>query len=339
MFNLTSRTRKNPMKTKPALKPLRIVIAGGTGHIGQQLAAHFHAHGHEVMVIARHSRPAAWPVSIWDGQSLGDWTRAVDGAHVVINLAGRSVNCRYTGANRREIKGTRHRSTQAIGRAIAQASRPPELWMNASTATIYRHALDRPMDEATGELGGDEPGAPSTWRFSIDVATGWEQAFFSASTPATRKIALRSAMVMSPDRDGIFDTLRGLVIRRLGGRAGSGRQFVSWIHELDFVNAIDFLIARPDLAGCINVCSPNPLPNRDFMVALRRACGVRLGLPATKPMLELGAIFLRTETELILKSRRVVPGRLLEAGFKFRFPDWQEAAEDLGKCLRAANHP
>jgi uncharacterized protein (TIGR01777 family) len=286
------------------------------------------------MVIARHMEPSAWPVFIWDGESLGEWTRALDSADVVINLAGRSVNCRYTDANRREIKESRVRSTQAIGRAIAQASRPPGLWINASTATIYRHALDRPMDEATGELGGGEPGAPSTWRFSIDVATGWEQAFLSAPTPATRKIALRSAMVMSPDRGGIFDTLRGLVMRRLGGRAGSGRQFVSWIHELDFVHAVDFLIVGPDLMGCINVCSPNPLPNRDFMAALRRACGVHLGLPATKWMLELGAIFLRSETELILKSRRVVPGRLLEAGFTFRYPDWPEAAEDLARRWR-----
>jgi len=325
------------METKPVLKPLRIVIAGGTGHIGQLLAAHFHAQGHEVLVIARHERQAAWPVITWDGQSLGDWTRAVDGADVVINLAGRSVNCRYTDANRREIKESRVRPTQAIGRAIAQASRPPDLWINASTATIYRHALDRPMDEATGELGGGERGAPSTWRFSIDVATSWEQAFFSASTPATRKIALRSAMVMSPDRSGVFDTLRGLVMRRLGGWAGSGRQFVSWIHELDFVNALEFLIARPELTGCINVCSPNPLLNRDFMAALRRACGIRLGLPAAKWMLELGAIFLRTETELILKSRRVVPGRLLEAGFKFRYPDWPEAAEDLARRWRRVN--
>jgi uncharacterized protein (TIGR01777 family) len=338
MFNSNpSKTKpKTTMETKLLLKRLRIVIAGGTGHIGQLLAAHFHAQGHEVIVIARHAQTAAWPVIIWDGQNLADWMHTVDSADVVINLAGRSVNCRYTDKNRREIKESRVRSTQAIGLAIAQASQPPGLWINASTATIYRHALDRPMDEATGELGGGEPGAPSTWRFSIDVATSWEQAFFSASTPATRKIALRSAMVMNPDRGGIFDTLRGLVIGRLGGQAGSGRQFVSWIHELDFVNAVDFLIARPDLTGRINVCSPNPLPNRDFMAALRRACGVRRSLPATKWMLELGAIFLRTETELILKSRRVVPGRLLEAGFKFRYPDWPEAAQDLMRRRRTA---
>ncbi len=310
-------------------KALRIVIAGGTGHVGRLLAAHFLAQGHKVTPVARHAQPATWPVLLWDGQSLGDWAGAIDGADVVINLAGRSVNCRYTEGNRREIKESRVRSTQLIGQVVAQAARPPDLWMNASTATIYRHALDRPMDEATGELGGNEPGAPSTWKFSIDVATGWEQAFFTALTPGTRKVALRSAMVMSPDRGGIFDTLRGLVSKGLGGRAGSGQQFVSWIHELDFVNAIDFLIARRDVSGCINICSPNPLSNRDFMAALRQACQVGWGLPAAKWMLEIGAVLLRTETELILKSRRVVPRRLLDAGFKFRYPYWPEAARDL----------
>lgn len=201
--------------------------------------------------------------------------------------------------------------------------------MNASTATIYRHAMDRPMDEATGELGGSEPNAPANWRFSIDVAKSWEQAFFSAPTPATHKIALRSAMVMSPDPGGVFDTLRTLIKAGLGGRAGSGRQFVSWIHELDFVRATEFMLARRDLAGCINVSSPCPLRNRDFMSALRAACGFPLGLPATRWMLELGAVLIRTETELILKSRWVIPGRLLNAGFQFQYPEWPAAAQDL----------
>jgi uncharacterized protein (TIGR01777 family) len=265
----------------------------------------------------------------WDGQLLGDWVPVIEGSDVVINMAGRSVNCRYTERNRLEIKESRVRSTQAIGEAIVRTVRPPALWMNASTATIYRHALDRPMDEATGELGGTEPGAPSSWRFSIDVATDWERALFCSPTPATRKIALRSAMVMSPDRGGIFDTLRGLVILGLGGRASSGRQLISWIHELDFVNAIDFLIANGDLAGCINICAPNPLSNRDFMAVLRRACSFPFGLPAAKWMLEVGAMLMRTETELILKSRWVVPRRLLDSGFKFCYPCWPEAAQDL----------
>jgi hypothetical protein len=239
------------------------------------------------------------------------------------------VNCRYNAANRREILASRVQSTRILGEAIAKLKQPPPLWLNSSTATIYRHALDRSMDEKTGELGGNEPNAPSTWRFSIDVAKSWEQAFFASELPNTRKIALRSAMVMSPDRGGIFDTLLRLVRFGLGGASGDGRQFVSWIHEADFIAAIEFLIDREDLRGVVNVSSPNPLPNRQFMQALRTAWGTRVGLPATRWMLETGAIFLRTETELILKSRRVIPRCLQDAGFQFQFPDWLQAAQNL----------
>ena len=200
-------------------------------------------------VLSRNPQPAVR----WDGRTVGDWTHSLDGADVVINLAGRSVNCRYTEANRREIKESRIDSTRVIGAAIAQAARPPVLWMNSSTATIYRHALDRPMDELTGELGGREDDAPFTWRFSIDVAANWEREFFAASAPRTRKLALRSAMIMGPERGGIFDTLRRLVCAGLGGSAASGAQFISWIHDQDFLNAIEFLSARQDLDGCINV--------------------------------------------------------------------------------------
>jgi uncharacterized protein (TIGR01777 family) len=316
---------------------LRIVIPGGSGQVGNVLARHLHAQGHVVTVLSRHPEPLPWQVLPWNGCDLGIWTNAIDGADIVINLAGRNVNCRYTPANRREIMDSRILSTCAIGQAIGQATQPPALWMNASTATIYRHALDRAMDESSGELGGHEPGAPSTWRFSIDVATSWEREFFAAATPRTRKIALRSAMTMSPDRGGIFDTLLRLVRAGLGGKAASGKQFISWIHETDFVRAIDFLIAHQDLSGCINICSPCPLPNQEFMRVLRDAWGTRIGLPATRWMLELGAVFLRTETELILKSRRVVPQRLLEAGFHFNFADWRTAAVDLVNRWRS-NH-
>jgi uncharacterized protein len=311
-----------------------IVIPGGSGQVGRILARHFHASGCDVTVLSRRVIAAPWRVLPWNGRDLGEWARALDGAHLVINLAGRSVNCRYHERNRREIKESRVESTHAVGRAIGQASRPPAVWMNASTATIYRHALDRAMDEATGETGGAERGAPSTWRFSIDVAESWERAFFEMPTPGTRKIALRSSMIMSPDRGGVFDVLTGLVRAGLGGSAGSGAQFVSWIHDADFCRAIEFLISNEQLDGCVNVCSPNPLPNRDFMRALRAAYGVRIGLPAAEWMLEFGAFLLRTETELILKSRRVVPGRLLKAGFTFQFPEWAEAARDLASRWR-----
>jgi uncharacterized protein (TIGR01777 family) len=314
---------------------MRIVITGGSGQVGRILARHFHSHGHTVAVVARNVRPQPWSTIRWDGQHLGEWVNELDGCDVVVNLAGRSVNCRYNEANRREIKESRIVTTRLVGDAIARSSTPPKLWMNASTATIYRHAMDRPMDDVTGEIGGNEAGIPGTWRFSYDVAISWETAFFEAETPHTRKIAMRSAITMSPDRGGAFETLLNLVRVGLGGRSGSGEQFVSWIHDVDFVRAIEFLIARTDLDGCINISSPNPLPNRDFMAALRRAHGVPLGLPATDWMLEVGAFFLRTETELILKSRRVVPRRLVDAGFGFQFPDWSSAAADLVKRWRS----
>jgi len=316
---------------------LRIVLTGGSGQMGTLLARHFDEQGHQVVVIARSVQAAPWRVVEWDGATLGDWSRELERADLLINLAGRSVNCRYTPANRKAIKDSRVQSTLLLGRAIARLAHPPRVWMNASTATIYRHALDRAMDEETGEIGGNERDCPSSWRFSIDVATSWEEAFFSAVAPRTRKIALRSAMTMSPDRGGIFAELLRLVRLGLGGTAGSGDQYVSWIHEADFIRSIEFLMAHEEFEGPVNLAAPNPLPNREFMRALRRAWGTRVGLPAPRPLLELGAVFLRTETELILKSRRVVPGRLLRAGFEFQFPEWPGAARDLVERWRAGN--
>jgi uncharacterized protein len=256
---------------------------------------------------------------------------------VLINLAGKSVDCRYTPANRRAIKESRIQTTDLLGQAIGQSVHPLRLWMNASTATIYRHSLDRPMDEQTGKIGGNEPNAPAKWRFSIDVATSWESAFFAAVTPKTRKIALRSAMNMSPDRGGVFDTLLRLVRFGFGGTTASDQQFVSWIHDVDFLRSIDYLIARDEIDGPVNIASPNPLPNREFMKALRPAWGTRIGLPAASWMLEIGTIFLRTETELVLKSRRVIPGRLVEGGFQFQFPEWAAAAQNLVGRWRATD--
>jgi len=315
---------------------LRIVIPAGNGQVGTVLSRHFHAQGHEVVVLARKPVSAPWRVVSWDGENLGDWTSELENSDVVINLAGRSVNCRYTAANRKAIMDSRTESTRLLGRAIGHLANPPRLWMNASTATIYRHIYDRPMDEKTGEIGGNEPDAPTKWKFSIDVATGWEAAFFEAQTPNVRKVALRSAMIMSPDRGGIFDTLLRLVRFGLGGTAGNGQQFISWIHDADFVSALEFLIAHEEFDGSVNISSPNPLSNRDFMRALRQAWGTRIGLPATNWMLGIGSIVLRTETELVLKSRRVVPGRLLDAGFQFQFPDWPAAAQNLVARWRAS---
>jgi uncharacterized protein (TIGR01777 family) len=293
------------------------------------LAREFHARGDDVVVLSRGDAQVPWQTAEWDGRSVGPWASHVDGADVVINLAGRSVNCRYTARNRREILDSRIESTRAIGDAIAKAVRAPRLWLQSSTATIYADRTDVPNDEATGVIGGDEPGVPETWKFSVEVARAWEEACNAAPTPRTRKVLLRSAMIMSSDTGGIFDTLRTIVRRGLGGKAGSGRQYVSWIHERDFVGALDWLIEREEIAGVVNVASPNPLPQAEFMADLRRAVGAPVGLPATNWMLEVGAFLMGTETELILKSRRVVPGRLLANGFVFAFPRWLEAANDL----------
>ncbi len=309
---------------------MKIIIAGGTGQIGRILTHHFHTIGHEVIVLSRHADDTTpWDTTVWDGQSLGAWADKLNGADVLINLAGRSVNCRYNEQNRQSIKRSRIDSTRILGAAIAHAQQPPRLWLQASTATIYAHRYDAPNDEATGNLGGLEADVPDTWRFSIDVAKSWEQVFNAADTPHTRKVALRSAMVMDPNSGGVFDTMLRLVRFGLGGRMGDGRQYVSWIHYADFIRALEWLIAHESFTGVVNLAAPNPLPNAEFMRVLRQTWGIPFGLPATNWMLEIGTFLLRTETELVLKSRRVVPGRLQAAGFKFDYANWQSAATDL----------
>ena len=307
---------------------MKLIIPGGSGQIGMILARALHERGDEVIILSRSPQHAPWRVVKWDAQTLGDWAAEIDGADVVINLAGRSVNCRYNTENRKLIIDSRVKSTQVVGEAIARASTSPRVWLQASTATIYAHTYDKANDETTGVIGCDA-NAPDAWRFSNDVVTSWERAANEANTPNTRKVLLRSAMVMSPDRGGVFDTLLRLVRFGLGGRSGTGRQYISWIHDRDFVQSILWLIEHDELDGAVNLTSPNSLPNDQFMKALRKAWGIRAGLPATDWMLEIGAFLLRTETELILKSRRVAPGKLLESGFPFQFPEWNDAARDL----------
>lgn len=308
---------------------MRIVIPGGTGQVGTMLARAFDADGHDVVVLSRRPSAAPWRVVQWDARTVGPWAAELEGADVVINLAGRTVNCRYTPGHRREILDSRVESTRVVGEALARCARPPRVWLQASTATIYAHRYDTPNDEATGIIGGNEPDAPAKWRFSIEVATAWERAARETVPDGTRLVLLRSAMVMSPDRGGIFATLLRLVRLGLGGSVAGGRQYVSWIHERDFVRAMYWLIEHPALDGAVNVASPHPLPYRDFMIALRKAARVPIGLPATRWMLAIGAWLMRTEPELVLKSRRVVPTRLLESGYKFEYPEWPAAAADL----------
>ena len=316
-------------------RAMRILLPGGAGQLGTLLARHLHAAGHDVTVLSRTPKPAPWHTLRWDGATLDPaWTSLLEGADAVVHLSGKSVNCRYTARNRKEIIDSRVLPTRVLGRAIEQCASPPKLWMNASTSTFYRDSYDMPQDEERGEIGGSEPGVPDTWRFSIEVARRWEEAFYSSATPATRKIAMRTSMTMSPDPGSVFRVLSNLVRRGLGGRQGTGRQYVSWISDIDFCRATDFLFEHPEIAGPVDFTVPHPLPNRDFMAALRRAWGVRLGLPATKWMLGIGTFLLRTESELVLKSRRVMPGVLTRAGFEFTLPAWPEAARELVRRTR-----
>jgi hypothetical protein len=264
----------------------------------------------------------------WDGRTAGPWTAELDGADAVINLAGRSVDCRYHERNLTEMMRSRIDSTRAVGAAIAAAKNPPKVWLQAATATIYAHRYDAPNDEATGVIGGHEPRVPGLWAKSIAIALAWEAEIKAAPTPRTRKVILRSAMTMSPNRGNVFHVLARHC--RLGfGWFGDGHQYVSWIHEHDFVAAVKWLIAREDLAGAFNLAAPEPLPFREFIGGLRTALGTRLSVPVPNWALEIGTMFLRTESELVLKSRRVVPTRLLQSGFNFRYPQWPAAAAEL----------
>jgi uncharacterized protein (TIGR01777 family) len=306
---------------------MKIVIPGGTGQVGAILRRAFVAAGHEVVLLTRRSDGSGQVA--WDGRTLGPWAAEIDGCDVVVNLAGRSVSCRYTDANLRQMMDSRVESARVVGQAIAEAKAPPRVWLQMSTATIYAHRHDAPNDEATGRIGGTEPGVPDYWAFSVEIARNWEREQTQAETPATRKVALRSAMVMSPDRGGVFDYLLWMARLGLGGSVAGGHQYVSWIHAEDFSRAVEFLIEHEDFTGPVNLAAPNPLPQRDFMRTLRRSWGMPFALPATKSMASLGAWVLRSDTELLLKSRRVVPGRLLDAGFDFSFAAWPEASADL----------
>jgi len=305
----------------------RIILAGGSGFLGRALASHFQDAGHEVVILTRSPKPASGSVReiVWDGRSLGDWAKDLEDATAVINLTGKSVNCRYTARNRKEIIDSRVNSTRVIGEAIAKCNEPPRVWLNSSSATIYKHSFDKPMDESCET--GATPEAKDA--FSIEVIEQWERELAEGQTPRTRKVALRTSMVLGNAKNSVVPVLRRLARFGLGGKMGSGKQMVSWIHEEDFCRAVEWIIAHENLSGHVNMTAPNPLPNREMMHAVRKVCSAPFGLPATEWMLEVGAFFLRTETELIIKSRNAIPRKLIESGFQFQFPVFQNALADL----------
>lgn len=319
-------------------RQLRIVIPGGTGQLGTMLARHFHEQGHLVSTITRFPKPHEWESVHWDAQNLGDWASSFNGADAVINLAGQSVRCRYTAANKRLILSSRVRTTQLVGEAISRCAQPPGVWLNASTANIYPHSLEHEWDDVANGSVIPEINAPRGWSFSVEVAQAWEAAVSEAHTPKTRKVMLRMASVMGLDKGKAFDNWLRLVRMGWGGEVGNGEQYVSWIHDFDFVRSVEFLIEQGEMNGPVNISSPRPLENHQFMCSLRRCwCTSYFGLPMPKWLVGTVGFCIRREPELVLKSLRVIPRRLLDAGFSFHFPEWRGACANLVERWRVAN--
>ncbi|RPD50177.1 TIGR01777 family protein [Hymenobacter sediminis] len=296
-----------------------MILAGGTGFLGRHVAKYFRQLGYEVITLTRHAR--RFGEIAWDGRTLGSWAASLEGAAVVLNLAGKSVDCRYNAVNKYAITRSRTESTRVLGEAIARCHNPPAVWLNSSTATIYQHTEDtQPANtEMTGVIGRD---------FSEMVAQQWEAEFWLAQVPHTRRVALRTAIVLGAD-GGALPVMARLARVGLCTPQGNGQQWVSWLHVADFCRAVEFLLSRPTLEGTVNLCAPQPLRNHEFNALLNQYYQPRWHLPQPQWLLELGAFLLRTETELILKSRKVVPQRLQEAGFQFNYPACELALADL----------
>ena len=300
----------------------KLVIAAGTGFLGQVLVDYFKDKVSEIIVLTRGKPRYENGIKFvhWNATTFTGWESELENADVLINLAGKSVDCRYNAANKKEILDSRINSTSVLNLAVLMCQNPPKHWLNSSTATIYRHSLDKQMNETTGEIGAD---------FSMNIAKTWEQTFFEIETPKTLKTALRTSIVLGKS-GGAFVPLKNLVKYGFGGKQGSGKQFVSWIHEFDFARAVEFVIKK-QLTGAINIVSPKPIPNSDFMRALRKAFQVRSGFAIGRKMLEFGAGIIGTETELVLKSRNVIPERLQQNGFEFAFGEPETAFKNLAE--------
>ncbi|MFD0766001.1 TIGR01777 family oxidoreductase [Mucilaginibacter lutimaris] len=303
------------------MKYHKLILAGGNGQIGKALAEHYKYDAEEIIILSRRPQPDKGNIKtlVWDGRTQGDWAKELEDADMLINLCGKNVNCRYTKANRDEIISSRVEPTTLLGKVADGLINPPKLWINAASATIYRHAEDRPQDEETGEIG---------YGFSIEVCKIWEKTFFDQPTPKTRKVALRIGIVLGR-KDGALPRLINLVRAGMGGQQGDGQQYVSWVHEQDVVKATEWLMQHQNIDGVVNCTAPEPIKNAELMKELRHAIGIPFGLPAPAWLLEMGAAIIGTETELILKSRWVLPKRLLDGGFEFQFAKAEHALKDI----------
>ncbi len=298
----------------------KLIIAAGTGFLGQVLVNHFKDKFEEIVILTRGKSEIKDNVRYvkWNAKTFSGWEKELENTDVLLNLAGKSVDCRYTEENKKEILDSRLESTRILNLAILQCQNPPKHWLNSSTSTIYRHSLDKQMDEENGEIGND---------FSMNVAKSWEKVFFETTTPKTLKTALRTSIVLGKN-GGAYLPLKNLVKVGFGGKQGKGNQFISWIHEKDFARAVAFILER-ELTGVINIVSPEPVRNASFMKTLRKSLGIPTGIPISERLLKFGAGVIGTETELVLKSRNVIPKRLLENGFKFEFGVLEKALEEL----------
>lgn len=299
----------------------KIVIAGGSGFLGQALIDFYLPKNYEIVVLTRNAKETGNDMLRyveWNAKTLDLWLTELEGIEMLINLTGKSVDCRYNEKNKAEILNSRILATEVLGEAIKACAVPPKVWMNSSTATIYEHSLTTKMTEATGVIGDD---------FSMNVAKSWEKAFYNIKTPRTQKIALRTSIVLGKN-GGAFIPLKNLTKVGLGGTQGTGNQKVSWIHEHDFCRAVDFLFTK-NKEGIFNITSPNPLANKSFMQTLRHVLKMPIGIPQPKWLLNFGAKIINTEAELILKSRYVIPEKLVLAGFQFNYPTAETAIQEI----------
>lgn len=309
----------------------RIVIAAGTGFIGSSFVEYF-GESNDIIILTRHARPSSGRIRYeqWDGEHQGNWIHALEDADLLINLTGKSVNCRYNASNKQAIVNSRVNATRALGAAILTLKNPPKVWINAGSATIYRHAEDRPMDEFNGEIEND---------FSVQVCKLWEQSFNSITLPRTRKIILRIGITLGWKPGGVMQPYLNLIKAGLGGHQGSGKQMYTWIHITDVCRMVAWLYENDALSGVFNCTAPHPVTNKVFMKTLRHAAGYRFGLPAPVPLLKAGAMLIGTEAELLLKSRWVLPARATREGFTFQFPELAGACSDIVAHLpRSAYH-
>ncbi|WP_027392612.1 TIGR01777 family oxidoreductase [Aquimarina latercula] len=303
----------------------KIVIAAGTGFLGNVLVDYFKTKVETIVILTRGKNKIEGTIKYehWDGKTIGAWKNELEGSDVLINMTGKSVDCRYHQKNKDLILSSRVVSTNILGEAISSCEHPPKVWLNSSTATIYRHSLDKEMDEIDGEIGTG---------FSVNVATNWENAFFTHKTPKTRKVALRTSIVLGKN-GGALQPIINLVKIGFGGKQGKGNQKFSWIHETDFARSLEFIIENEEIQGPINIVAPKPTDNNNLMKTLRNVTKVPFGIPLPKPLLEIGARIIKTETELILKSRNVIPKKLLQNGFQFKYPDLVNATKELTNKL------